>query len=124
MSDTQTEKNWLDVLDEQIEEMLSDPKQVKFNTHKNRKLFLGKLKALIKDAVHKNTMPIPDKIQRHSTPTITHPMQDRKPVGYSVMTEGLSSRGDDIAGTKPERIVTNDNATSKIRNNNAGGRSW
>jgi hypothetical protein len=110
MSDQTQEQDWMDKLSDEISEMLANPKLVKFNTHKNRKLFTGQLLGIIKEAINKNTIAKPDKPTRSSTPTITRP-NPNKENGFAIMTESDSQRGDDVR----------DNIA---KNKRAGVRSW
>jgi hypothetical protein len=89
------DNNWMGQLEDQITEMLADTKQVKFNTHKNRKLFTGKLVGLIKEAVHRNTVPMEKNKSLRIQEAITRP-NPNKEVGHTVMTEGKSSEGDEV----------------------------
>ncbi len=85
---------WLNDLLDKVEEKLSDPKKVKFNTHKNRKVFVGELKSLIFDTVKANV----DNSQYtrfRTEAAITRPNNKPK-VGHSIMTDGMSAMGDDI----------------------------
>jgi hypothetical protein len=107
----ETNKVWLDELTEQIEEMLADPKQVKFNTHRNRKAFTSKLIGLLKDAIHKNTLPKPE--GRSNGLVITRPNPDGNK-GFSVMTEALSQKGDDVR----ESVNAKNNAEAKKKSVN------
>jgi hypothetical protein len=103
------EKDWLDDLSDEISEMLANPKLVKFNTHKNRKLFTGQLLGLIKEAVNKNTLPKKaDSSIRNITITRPNPNAE---VGYSIMTEDQSQKVDDVR----DRMA---------KNNRRGVRSW
>ncbi len=112
---------WLNELLDQVEELLSNPKKVKFNTCKNRKAFINNVKNLITTAVETNTTKKEDVPTRHSTPTITKPMPDRKPLGFAVMTESMSQQGDEQAGVGPS---TKDDSVTKIQEHKAGVRRW
>lgn len=94
---TENEKTWLDELGDTISEMLADPKAVKFNTHRNRKNFTGKLLEVVRNAVIKNTgEPTKGNVRpSHQGLTITRP-NPNAPKGYAVMDEGLSARGDEV----------------------------
>lgn len=84
---------WIDELFDEIDEVITDSKQVKFNTHKNRKILMGKIKNMVIDAVESNTLPKPTNV-RPFTPTITRP-NPHKSSGHAVMTRSASERGDD-----------------------------
>ena len=60
----ENEKNWLDKLSDEIEEMLANPKAVKFNTHKNRKLFTGDLIGKINRISISHLTPLNRKVWR------------------------------------------------------------
>lgn len=90
---------WVDDLCNMIAEKLSDVKKVKFNTHKNRKLFIGELTGIIKDAINKNTNKQIDTTRR-SDLVITRP-NPNKTVGHSIMTPGDSQKGDELLGVGP-----------------------
>ncbi len=114
--------NWLDDLFEEIDELLSNRKSVKFNTNANRKACIRKIQASVKEAIDAHTtlkVPLPDQTpsQRRGL-TITRP-NTNKVQGFAVMTEELSSKGDDIIQNKPADPYAN-----KIKNHNKGVRHW
>jgi hypothetical protein len=93
--------DWFNELFENIDDMFADSKQVKFNTHKNRKAFVSRLKAVIKQAVDENTNPQKAAPIRASTACITRP-NSKEPMGFAVMTENESSQNDEIHKAMPK----------------------
>ena len=96
MSDT---KNWVEILADEVDTLLADPKVVKFSTHKNRKVFSGKLRSLIKEAIFKNTGHPHHKVQND----VIKIRPDVQPTHTTVMTESLSGAGDDISKTNKNK---------------------
>lgn len=115
-------KDWLDELCDTISEELADHKQVKFSTHKNRKLFSNKICGMIKDAVHKNTLPRNQEYKRATTSdAITRPVPGRKSTGFAVMTEELSSKGDE---TLANHIGSKDEVPKRVAEKKRGVNTW
>ena len=104
--------NWLDDLLEEVSDLLSDHKIVKFNTKANRKNFIKRLQNLISESVEENTT------NKENGPTITRP-NPNKTQGFAVMTEGLSSAGDDVLKNK-----SSDPYKEKIQDKKRGVRTW
>lgn len=90
---------WIDKLFDDIDELITDSKQVKFNTHKNRKVIMGKIKSMFIGAIETNTIQKPI-VTRATTPTITRP-NPNKSVGHAVMTEAASQRADELSKGVP-----------------------
>lgn len=86
--------NWIDDLMDTIDEILADSKRVKFNTHRNRKTILGEIKTAITNASNEHAGN--KHLNTRKDQMITRPKNDHKPVGFAVMTEGLSSKGDEV----------------------------
>lgn len=61
----------------------------KFKTHKNRKAFFGQVKQLIED------FTTPTDLYRAGSKDVIRPNPNGRGVGYVVMTEGNSARGDE-----------------------------
>src|SRR5687768_8501708 len=92
--------DWLNELFENIDDMFADSKQIKFNTHKNRKAFVNRLKAVIKQSVDSNTNPQKASPIRVSTDCITRP-NPKESRGFAIMTESESSQNDDVHKAMP-----------------------
>lgn len=92
----QDKNNWANKLCESIEIFISDSKQIKFNTHRNRKQFVNKIIEMIKESISSNVpeQPSQTKTTGHNGLVITNP-NPNKPVGYSVMDSGKSQLGDE-----------------------------
>lgn len=87
----------MDQLEDEITEMFSNNKTLKFNTHKNRKIFISNLIHVMKNYINENTTYKNQNLIRNIRSAITHPRTDGKPsVGYAIMTEGESSQNDEI----------------------------
>jgi hypothetical protein len=84
--------SWRDELFEDIEDSF---KEVKFSTHKNKRVFMGKLKATINEYVDKNTTEKQVMGSRHDGLTLTRPNPNPSH-GASVMTQRMSEKGDDV----------------------------
>lgn len=91
---------WVEDLLEHVEDMLADSKQIKFNTHKNRKAFTNTLKAVIKQAIEEHGGK--SVINRDTASYITRPNPNPIPKGFAVMTEGESSKNDDVHRSMPQ----------------------
>jgi hypothetical protein len=109
----ETTKNWVDELIDELSELLSDNKTVKFTTHRNRKNFILKVKAIVKEKVEANILPIT--VEEKSTGpreamVITRP-NPNKEEGYAVMTEKNSNLGDE-------------SLKQTLSNHKAGVRKW
>ncbi len=89
---------WIDDLFDDIDELITESKQVKFNTHKNRRVLMGKIKNMVIEAVNENT--ISKKPANVTTAAITRP-NPNKQAGFAVMTEGLASRADEVHSGNP-----------------------
>jgi hypothetical protein len=108
---------WIDKLFDSMDEMFSDGKKIKFNTHKNRKAFVNSLKATIKQAVEENTNP---KAAGRMPPTITRPNPNKEPTGFAVMTGDMSNKADDLGPVNPGSAYNKE----AIKKNNSTVRSW
>jgi hypothetical protein len=83
---------WIDELFDEIDEVITESKQVKFNTHKNRKVLMGQIKSMVIDAIEQNTTPKAPSV-RATTATITRP-NPHKSLGHAVMNKAASERAD------------------------------
>ena len=120
---SEVKNDWFKDLKEKVEEMLANPKDVKFNTHKNRKLFTSRLMSIVKEAVDANT--IPKNPTRADKPTITHPNPNGNQRGFAVMDENLSAKGDEVLGVGPNSTGTNVPAIAeRMKNQHKGVRTW
>lgn len=114
--------NWFDDLFEEVDAQILSI--AKFKTHKLRKQFLGDLKTLIQNAILKNTTPRASETLRKQATEITHP-NPNKSIGFAIMTEGMSQRGDEQLGVGPSaKPQTTDPYIQKIREHNSGVRHY
>ncbi len=117
---SQETQDWLEKLSDDISEKIMSV--TKFKTHKQRKAFLGDIANQIKTAVANNTIPknVETAAVRKAESAITRPNPNGKGVGHAIMTEGMSSRGDDILGVGPSS-----QQPGKVTSlDNKGMRSW
>jgi hypothetical protein len=89
-------EQWLEELTDEVIEKINPV--CKFKTHKQKKDFMGEVKALIKETVNnqQNARINP----REKENIITRP-NPNKATGFAVMTEGRSAAGDEILGVGP-----------------------
>jgi hypothetical protein len=103
---------WVEELMDQVSELLSDSKVIKFNTHANRKSFIKKIRQLLAEKITAN---IPGSIDGRSGRGLTITRPNPNPtVGHTVMTEQMAMLADEAAKT----------AKDKLRQHNAPVRTW
>lgn len=115
--------DWVQKLIDDIEELLANDKSVKFNTHKNRKRISGTIGGLIKSAIHENGNKSTEGRQapiRNNQDAITRPNPSGGR-GFAIMTEGESTKNDDVHKAHTPGASFSKNAVS---NHNAGMRKW
>lgn len=87
---------WLTKLFDDISVVLTENKSVKFNTHANRKKAIKKIQDLVKEAVEQNTVKKEvNTFSRYSKSDLAHPNPNPSEKQITVMSEALSSIGDD-----------------------------
>ncbi len=84
--------SWVTILTDKVAEELSNTKMIKFNTHKNRKVFIDKINKIINQALEDNIPTF-----KSGRPTnMTSKIHDDKERGITVMSQGQSEKLDEL----------------------------